>query len=833
VITAAYQGDVNFISTVSPEVNQVVNTPDFSIESSPLSGTVPVGGSATSTVTITSSNTFSSEVSLSCAAGLPAGATCNFNPSKLTPAGNQEVTSVLTVNAGLSTPAGSYTLTVSGTSGSVTHTYGTLVVDVNDFAITGPTATTPSPITPGQSAVATVTLTSVNGFATPAALSCSGLPIGATCGFTPTTVMPGEEGAESTLTVQTASGTPAGTYNLVITGTAGKLSHSYSTLSLVVSDFAVSGPAETSPAMVTPGQSAAANITLMALGGYSSPVALSCSGLPAGAACSFTPATVTPNPQGAVSALTIASSATTPAGSYGVSVTASAATFAHTYANLAFKVGDFSIKASGATPTLITPGQTATATITVNSLGGFSSPVVLGCSGLPAGISCVFVPATLAPTSVGATSLLTITTQPGTVSGAYPLSVTGTYGMLVRTYQKLELTVGDFVLSPTQLAPAAITPGQSASATVTLTAESGFASQVMLSCAGLPSGATCSFVPELVTPSASGATSQLTITSQPGIAAGNYPVTVTGSAGALTHSYSTLSLKVTDFTLKGPATTSPASFTAGQNATATLTLTALNGFANPVALSCGGLPSGASCKFNPATVMPTGEGASSTLTIATASGTPPGSYSITIDGTAGTLVRMYSALTFGVADFAVSAPASTTPATINPGQSATASMNWNALGGFSGTVMFTCSVSPSPELAPKCSMNPASVEVSGGGVTSTLTVTTTAPTTAASGPALLRRWAPVYALWLPIPGMAMIGLALGGARRRRCFVMLGLLTLLAALSMLAACGGGNNNNTGTTTPGTPAGAYTVTVTGTSGSGTAATTHTAKISLNVQ
>jgi hypothetical protein len=57
------------------------------------------------------------------------------------------------------------------------------------------------------------------------------------------------------------------------------------------------------------------------------------------------------------------------------------------------------------------------------------------------------------------------------------------------------------------------------------------------------------------------------------------------------------------------------------------------------------------------------------------------------------------------------------------------------------------------------------------------------------------------------------------ARRRAWRAMLGAFVLLVTLGSLAACGGGgssggNNNGTGTANPGTTAGNYTFTVTGT-------------------
>jgi len=71
---------------------------------------------------------------------------------------------------------------------------------------------------------------------------------------------------------------------------------------------------------------------------------------------------------------------------------------------------------------------------------------------------------------------------------------------------------------------------------------------------------------------------------------------------------------------------------------------------------------------------------------------------------------------------------------------------------------------------------------------------------------------PFYALWLPIPGLALIGLGLGsrGSRRKKLWGLLVLGMILASLLIIPACGS-SSRNTGSS--GTPAGAYTITITG--------------------
>jgi hypothetical protein len=74
-------------SAVAAATYTITNTPpDFSITVSPISMTVTAGQSGTTTISVTPSNGFSSAVSFSCS-GVPAGASCSFSPSTVTPSG--------------------------------------------------------------------------------------------------------------------------------------------------------------------------------------------------------------------------------------------------------------------------------------------------------------------------------------------------------------------------------------------------------------------------------------------------------------------------------------------------------------------------------------------------------------------------------------------------------------------------------------------------------------------------------------------------------------------------------------------------------------------------
>jgi hypothetical protein len=152
-----------------------------------------------------------------------------------------------------------------------------------------------------------------------------------------------------------------------------------------------------------------------------------------------------------------------------------------------------------------------------------------------------------------------------------------------------------------------------------------------------------------------------------------------------------------------------------------------------------------------------------------------------------------------------------------------------SISGFSGMVTFTCKVSPAPLLTPMCSLSPTQAALtSGGQATSTLTVSTTAPTEFLARPDLSRGLTPIYAIVVPIFGVALMGMGFtsGGRRKRLLGFVIGSV-LLAGLILQTACGGGSRGTT--STPGTPAGNYTVTVTGSS----ASTQHMTSVVLTVQ
>ena len=420
-----------------------------------------------------------------------------------------------------------------------------------------------------------------------------------------------------------------------------------------------------------------------------------------------------------------------------------------------------------------------------------------------------------------------ITQAAGSCEATTPLT-TGAWVIQAAAFKAAPGPIPDFTIAA---APASqtVTAGSPATYTITVTAVNGFNSVVALTCDSvtLPTGASCIFAPNSVTPGASAATSTLTITTSAATPVGTSAITLSGTSGSLTHNTSaslSVDLIPPDYTLTASAPT-PASVAAGGSATSTITVAPLNGFNTTVNLSCSSITPVVSpaptCTFAPTSVA-NGSG-SATLTVSTSATTPVGSYTVTILGAGGVNHTTTATVTVTAApDFTIAASAAA-PASISAGGTATSTITIAPVGGFNSAVNLTCAVTPTATHQPTCTLSPTSVASASG--TSTLTVRTTAATTAALSPQALG-WA--YAMLLPIGGLALIGAGFGSRKKKLWGFLLGC-TLFSGVMFMAACGGGSSSGGGGGHPGTPAGTYSVTVTGTSG----VLTHTTPVTVVVQ
>jgi IPT/TIG domain len=413
--------------------------------------------------------------------------------------------------------------------------------------------------------------------------------------------------------------------------------------------------------------------------------------------------------------------------------------------------------------------------------------------------------------------------------------VSGNWVMQSAAFKAASAAVPGFTISA---APSTqtVAAGASATYTVTVTPTNGFTGSVVLSCGSvsLPAGAICGFTPPSVTPAGSAVTSSLSISTTVATPVSTSVVTITGTFGSLVHN-TTASLTVTaapapDFTLvRTPL--SPASVAAGGTSTSAITVAAVSGFNSTVNLTCAVTPAVTgvpTCAFNPAGVAH-GAG-TSTLTVTTTTATPAQAFTVTITGTAGLLVHTTTAsLTVTAApDFTIAGTA-LTPASIAAGASSTSTITLTPVNGFTGTVNLTCAITPVAASHPAtCALSPTAV--SNTALTSTLTVSTTAATTASLAP---QSRGIFFAMLLPIGGLALLGTGIT-SRKKKLFGFLLGCALFSGLIFLSACGGSSSSGGGGTGhPGTSAGTYTVTVTGTGPAGAPVHTATPALTFTVQ
>src|SRR5262249_12365860 len=195
-------------------------------------------------------------------------------------------------------------------------------------------------------------------------------------------------------------------------------------------------------------------------------------------------------------------------------------------------------------------------------------------------------------------------TTPTDVSGH------GTWTMGVMT---LVVTApADFSLSATPTSQNVVA-GAGPAYTVGVASLNGFAGNVALSLTALPFGVgTASFSPQVI---AAAGNSQLSVTTLPTAPGGTYPLTITGTAGGVTHTVAVaLVVSGRDFSLS----VSPSSVTIsrGQSAKYTVDVSLVGGSVGSVSLTVAGLPTGTTAVSSP---DPVGSPGSSTLTVKTTS----------------------------------------------------------------------------------------------------------------------------------------------------------------------------------------------------------------------
>lgn len=278
----------------------------------------------------------------------------------------------------------------------------------------------------------------------------------------------------------------------------------------------------------------------------------------------------------------------------------------------------------------LVPGQSASFTVTLQPLFGWTGDVTLGATNLPNGITPSYAPVTVK--GGNGVSTITLTAAPDMPLGNYTFNLSGNSGGLTHTTTlpvTVNNSVGDFFGT---LGSNIQNINQSSAATyaINIVPVDGFTGAVTLSVSGLPAGATASFSQNPILGGSGSTVLEITTsTSTPSPSVST--LTLTGVSGTLTHS-ETLYLGVApkaesiSGTISQPSSVSSS---AGGTANFNLNLSTTNNAAQAdMTLAVSGVPAGASSVFTPATIN-TGTG-SSTLQVTIPAGVvPPGTYNLT------------------------------------------------------------------------------------------------------------------------------------------------------------------------------------------------------------
>jgi N-acetylneuraminic acid mutarotase len=367
--TDAATGKITASTTVSITVNAA---PSFELTNG--GGiTVTVGSSGMSTLTVTPLGGFTGQVDFTCAvSGSPTGMSCAAPAANVT--GTSATTSTLTVGTA-ATPAGNYTATVTATdaaTGKITAST-TVSITVNvapSFLLSAQSSAVT--ITQGGSNTDGITVAPANGFTGSVSFSATGLPSGVTPSFNPNPTTANSSVLTLTATATAATGGPA---TVTITGTSGGLTAS-TTIALTVT----AAPSLLAPTVnVSPANNGAFDSS------QSEPVTVTVSGTGA------TPTgSVTLSGGGYTSPLTTLSSGsaviTIPANTFSASgnvtltVSYSGDSAYTTGSGTANITVNPPYKLTTSTPSPVSPGSPATATITLSADPSYSGTVTLACT---------------------------------------------------------------------------------------------------------------------------------------------------------------------------------------------------------------------------------------------------------------------------------------------------------------------------------------------------------------------------------------------------------------------------------------------------------------------
>jgi hypothetical protein len=372
------------------------------------------GSNITNIITVTRTSGTAATVSFS-ATGLPSGAGASFTPTSCTP--STSCTSTMTITTLISTPTGTYPITVNGTSGGTTR--GTA------FNLTVNAANQAPVVDAGTNQTITLpAVVNLDGTVTDDGLPAGTLTTTWSMVSGPGTVTFGNASAIDT----TASFSTSGTYSLRLTANDGALSAS-DTVTVTVNPML-----DTTP----PTRSNAAPTGTLPLGTTGTTISLATDenatcryGTTAGVAYASLPNTFGTtggsSHSSVVSGLSDGQSYTYYVRCEDSAGNANASDFAVSF-SVAAPPPDFSLSLSTLTPSIIR-GESGTVNVTATITSGSPGSAAFSVTGAPSGVTTSFSPTSCTPTC---STTLTITVASTVPVDTYPLTITGVSAAVTR-----------------------------------------------------------------------------------------------------------------------------------------------------------------------------------------------------------------------------------------------------------------------------------------------------------------------------------------------------------------------------------------------------------------
>jgi len=576
------------------------------------------------------------------------------------------------------------------------------------------------------------------------------------------------------------------------------------------------------PLTVLVGATAIFNGTLTALNGYNNSVELSCT---AGSSnppnpCVPSPGSLTPTSTGAAFVL---NAGTTLIGDYNFNLQGVGTDPNNTTQALPLTLNVVSLALTTPSPsTVIEPRGAISPSVNfqVTVQGSFTQSVTLTCSFTPSisGGTCGFTPqATVDPTSsLPIAMTATVSVPPSTPTGNYTVTLqatgSGGLGPATASFTATVILNPDFILSEPTAFPAVKAGSTTTGGSISIAAQDGFSGTVTLSCSLATGTGSCSVSPASVV--SLPATANVTVGAT-GLTAGGTQLSVQGTSGSKSHTL-VVPFNVADYQLSGPQSlTLPPN---GQG-TANLTIAPSTFYAGTINATCntGSLAGQCSVVPNPAPVA-AGANVSLTATVNVPTNAVPGVYAVNVitQDTSGAPSHNLAIPLTIIQDYTIGnfSPPSQP---VSVGGSAKYNLGVMPVGAaYSNIVTLSCTVTPL--FVGSCALSTNSVGPLSNSTSAAVVLMVTTQTTNGQ----LRRpgvksspW--LYAVWLALPGIVVWGA--GRKRRRGSAALLGWALVL--LFFLPSCGGGGSNGGGSgsgpggnTQQGTLPGTYTITVTGT-------------------